>query len=66
MAKQEIVAKFNAEISKVLADGDTVAKMRALGYEPGGSEDPQIVSAFVSGETKKWGDLTLAAGIKSE
>ena len=52
MAKQEIVAKLNAEIAKVLAGGDTVAKVRALGYEPGGSEDPQKVSAFVSGKTK--------------
>lgn len=65
MAKQEIVEKLNAEIAKVLAGGDTVAKVRALGYFPGGSDDPQMVSAFVSGKTKKCGDLIRAAGIKS-
>ena len=62
----DIVAKLNTEIAKVLADGDTIAKMRALGYEPGGTEDPQKVVAFVNAETKKWGELIRAAGIKAE
>jgi len=65
VAKQEILAKLNAEIAKDLVVGDTVAKVRALGNEPGGSEDPQKVYAFVSGKTKKCGDLIRAAGIKS-
>ena len=62
----DVVAKLNAEIAKVLADPDTVAKMRALGYEPGAGEDTARVSAFVSAETKKWGELIRAAGIKAD
>ena len=62
----DIVLKLNSEIGKVLADSDTIAKMRALGYEPGGTEDPQKVVTFVNAETKKWGELIRAAGIKAE
>ena len=62
----DVIAKLNAEIAKVLADPDTVSKMRALGYEPGAGEDTTRVSAFVSAETKKWGELIRAAGIKAD
>ena len=62
----EIVERLNAEIVKVLAEPDTVAKLRGLGYEPGGADGPQKVSAFVNAESKKWGDLIRAAGITAD
>ena len=61
-----IVEKLNVEIAKVLAEPDTAAKLRGLGYEPGQADDPQKVSAFVNAETKKWGDLIRAAGITAD
>ena len=61
-----IVEKLNTEIAKVLAETDTAAKLRGLGYEPGKADDPQKVSAFVNAETKKWGDLIRAAGITAD
>lgn len=62
----DIVAKLNAEIRHVLADSDTIAKLRALGYEPGQGEDPRKVAEFVQTETRKWGELIRSAGIKAE
>lgn len=62
----DIVAKLNTEIRHVLADSDTIAKLRALGYEPGQGEDPRKVAEFVQAETNKWGELIRSAGIKAE
>jgi tripartite-type tricarboxylate transporter receptor subunit TctC len=61
-----IVTKLNAELRKVLADADVQARLRSLGYEPGGTQDPAGVGAFVMGEARKWGDLIRGAGIKAE
>lgn len=62
----EIVARLNAEIAHVLADAEVVAKLRALGYEPGTGEDPKGVAEFVQAESRKWGELIRAAGIKAD
>ena len=62
----EIVDKLNQEIRAVLADPEIKAKMRALGYEPAGTESPQKVGEFVRAETKKWGGLVKSAGLKGE
>lgn len=62
----DIVARLNSEIRHVLADSDTIAKLRALGYEPGQGEDPRKVAEFVQAETNKWGELIRSAGIKAE
>lgn len=62
----DIVAKLNTEIRHVLADSDTIAKLRALGYEPGQGEELMKVAEFVQAETKKWGELIRSAGIKAE
>ena len=62
----EIVNKLNQEIGQVLAEPETAAKLKALGYQPGGSEDPKKVAEFVRTETQKWGKLIRAAGIKAD
>ena len=48
------------------ADPDIQARLRALGYEPGGSQNAKQVADFVTAESKKWGDLIRAAGLKAE
>jgi tripartite-type tricarboxylate transporter receptor subunit TctC len=62
----DVVNKLNDELRKVLTDADVQARLRALGYEPGGTQSPKEVGAFVADETRKWGDLIRAAGIKAE
>ena len=62
----ELVARLNAEIRRTLADPEVQAKLRALGYEPGGTEDPTQVAGFVRDEARKWGDLIRGAGIRAE
>ena len=62
----DIVAKLNAEIRKVLADTEVQTRLRALGYEPAGTEEPSRVAEFVRGEAVKWGELIRGAGIKAE
>ena len=62
----EVVAKLNVEIGRILAEPEIADKMRALGYEPGTGEEPQKVEAFVADETRKWGELIRAGGIKAD
>ena len=62
----EIVNRLNQEIRLVLAEPETAAKLNALGYQPGGSDDPRKVAEFVRSETRKWGALIRAAGIKAD
>lgn len=62
----EIVSKLNSEVVKVLADPEVQQKLRAIGFEPGGTDDPDRVAAFVAAEAQKWGDLIRRAGIKAE
>jgi len=61
-----IVTKLNAELRKVLGDAEVQARLRSLGYEPGGQENPAGVGDFVRSEAQKWGDLIRGAGIKAE
>lgn len=61
-----IVNRLNQEIRLVLAEPDTAAKLNGLGYQQGGSEDPAKVADFVRTETRKWGSLIRAAGIKAD
>lgn len=61
-----IVNQLNAELRKVLAEPEIQAKLRALGYEPGGTEDAARVAEFVRSESAKWGELIRGAGIKAE
>jgi len=62
----EIVNKLNDELRKVLADPEVQSRLRALGYEPGGTQNARQVADFVTAESKKWGDLIRAAGLKAE
>jgi tripartite-type tricarboxylate transporter receptor subunit TctC len=58
--------QLNAELRKVLSDPEIQAKLRALGYEPSGTDDAAKVAEFVRSEAGKWGELIRGAGIKAE
>lgn len=62
----DIVNKLNDELRKVLTDPEIQARLRALGYEPSGTQNARQVADFVTAESKKWGDLIRAAGLKAE
>ncbi len=62
----DIVAKLNTELKKVLTTPEVQARLRALGYEPAGTQSAAQVAEFLRAEEKKWGDLIRAAGIKAE
>ena len=62
----DIVQKLNDELRSVLKDPEVQTRMRALGYEPGGTQSPAQVADFVHGESQKWGELIRAAGLKAD
>ena len=61
-----IVDRLNQALRDVLGDDQVTARLRSLGYEPGGQQDASAVAAFVRSEASKWGDLIRAAGIKAD
>ena len=62
---KEIVAKLYAETVKGLQDPAIRAKIQEQGAEPGGMPPDQFAK-FITDETKKWGDIAKAAGVKPE
>ena len=61
----EIVARLNADIVKVLRSPETQDRLTVLGSEPVGNT-PQAFAAFVSSERDKWAKVIKQAGIKLE
>ena len=61
----EIVQKLNAELNKAFADPDTIKRMLSQGVTLTGGT-PEQAHAHVLAETKRWGPLIKAAGIKGE
>jgi tripartite-type tricarboxylate transporter receptor subunit TctC len=61
-----IVDRLNQTLREVLGDDQVKARLRSLGYEPGGALDAPAVAGFVRSEATKWGDLIRAAGIKAD
>ncbi|QJR09832.1 hypothetical protein DSM104443_00882 [Usitatibacter rugosus] len=62
---KEIIAKLYAETVKGLQDPAIKAKILEQGAEPGGMPPDQF-ALFIVNETKKWGDIAKAAGVKPE
>ena len=62
---REIVLKLNADLNKAFADPDTVKRMLDQGVTLTGGT-PEQAEAHVQAETKRWGPLIKAAGIKGE
>lgn len=62
---KEIVAKWNAEVDKILASSDIQSRFGNLGLEPiGGS--PESFGRFIQAEIEKYGRVIQAAGITQQ
>jgi tripartite-type tricarboxylate transporter receptor subunit TctC len=62
---QAIIAKLNGEVMRLLAQPETKQRLLQMGFEPVGGT-PQQLAAFTETETKKWGALINAAGLKAQ
>jgi tripartite-type tricarboxylate transporter receptor subunit TctC len=62
---REIVAKLREEVVKALADPGVKERIVQQGAEPGGMT-PEAFARFIADETKRWGELAKAAGVKPE
>ncbi len=60
---REIVQRLEAEVRKILVQPDYLARIRDLGYEPGGATHAQFV-AQIRNEHARWGSLIKKIGIK--
>jgi tripartite-type tricarboxylate transporter receptor subunit TctC len=61
----EIVDMLNREINAALTDGKIRARIAQLGGIPGGGTTADFAK-FIADETKKWGDVIRAMGVKPE
>ena len=60
----EIVARWNAEVVKVLGDPGLLKAIDAGGNQPGAGESPEQFAAFIRRENDKWRDIVKLTGIK--
>jgi tripartite-type tricarboxylate transporter receptor subunit TctC len=58
-----VLAKFNAEINRIIALPDIKERMLTLGAIPAGGT-PREFSAFVKSEMDRWGKVALVVGLK--
>jgi tripartite-type tricarboxylate transporter receptor subunit TctC len=62
---REIIARFNAEVTKVLKLQDIRDRYRDLGIEPV-SGTPEQFGAYIASEIRRWGAVIKAADVKIE
>src|SRR5688572_27137452 len=60
---REIIQRLNAEIRQALSTPDVKERAVAAGAEPA-PNSPEEFAAYIREETKKWGEVVRAAGIK--
>ena len=61
----EVIGKLHAETVRALADSALKEKIAQQGAEAGGLA-PDTFARFVAEETKRWGEIAKAAGVKPE
>ena len=61
----EIVSRINADIQKLLGDGDLRARIAAAGFDPVGGS-PQNFERYVKEEVARWGKIVKATGARVE
>jgi len=62
---KDLAAQINADINKVLAMPDVVARFDGFGVEDGGGSVDKF-AGFMASEFKKWGDVVRTAKITEE
>ena len=62
---QPIVGRLEAEILRALADDEVKQKLLAQGLETHGGTAAEF-RQFIDEETRKWGEVIAAAGIKAQ
>jgi tripartite-type tricarboxylate transporter receptor subunit TctC len=60
-----VLAKLRAEVAKVLASPDIVARLQELGSEPGTAVEKDV-RAFLDAEGKKWAEVIRVSGAKAD
>jgi len=60
-----VVARLNAEVNRVLSDPDVRRQLIERGFEPQAMA-PAEWSAFMAGETRRWGELIRKADLKAQ
>ena len=63
---RDIVMRLHAAVVQALGDPATKERFTASGATPSPSASPEEFGAFMRAETKKWGKVIKAAGIKPE
>lgn len=61
----EIVARIDKAVQEIVTDPETVAKLRAISFEPRQMATDDV-RPFIKSEIEKWGRLAKAAGIEKE
>jgi len=62
---RDLALQINADINKVLALPDVVARFDGYGVEDGGGSVDKF-AAFMAAEFKKWGDVVRTAKVTEE
>jgi tripartite-type tricarboxylate transporter receptor subunit TctC len=62
---EEVLSRIRPAIKEILAEKDTIDKLRALGMEPGDA-DGVALSKRISRDIRTWTDVAKRAGIKPE
>jgi tripartite-type tricarboxylate transporter receptor subunit TctC len=60
---EPVVAKVNAEIMKVLASPEVVAKLKQIGVDPATANTPAQFAAFMRDDLARWKKTAAAAGV---
>jgi tripartite-type tricarboxylate transporter receptor subunit TctC len=60
---KDVVTLLHREIGKIVADPETKARLRTIGFEPVGS-GPEAFTAQLKAEADKWGKVIRAGGIR--
>jgi tripartite-type tricarboxylate transporter receptor subunit TctC len=59
----EVIGRINADMVKILADGDMRERLSAQGAEPVGGT-PEAFAAHIRSEVARWGEVVKASGAK--
>ena len=63
-APREAVVRVHADVTRVLAQPDTVRSLANAGLEPAPANSPEEFAAFLKAEIVKWSGVVKASGAK--